>query len=201
MPVSGGGGANRPDLTQGQTISEFKSPGGAQSPAQTEAALNARRNLAGVAQKNQAQTDQKQQADQPQEEQDKSELKLRHYLVLFVVCGLQDLVPLVADLLGIGWLLAYITVIPVVAIYLYFVMSLSPRRMRGKLLRGLFIGAAELIPVLGEILPGWTTLAFYFYIMTSRDARTAPLRAGIEAKEGGATVKSGAVGAAAKTGK
>lgn len=81
----------------------------------------------------------------------------------------QDALQLGLDLIGIGWLAGYVTMPLVIGLYIYFIVRNAPRTMRSKLIMrsGLFT-SFEIVPVVGEIVPGWTGVAIMAYRMIKR---------------------------------
>lgn len=74
----------------------------------------------------------------------------------FIAIG-QDLLQLILDLLGVGWIAGYITLPFVWAAYWYIIIRFAPKPVRPKLWRrSAIMSGIEVIPVVGEFTPGWT---------------------------------------------
>ncbi len=97
----------------------------------------------------------------------------------FVALG-QDLLPLIFDLLGIGWIIEYCLLPLTWGAYWYLIVRWTPRSLRKKFWqRTILITAVGWIPVVGQFIPEWTATAIGAYMVISMyERRHANLAAG-----------------------
>lgn len=135
-----------------------------------------RRQMAGDDKKNRAQKQKtgKSNSDYPYP------ISFRKFVAFGFVALVQDLLPLIFDLLGIGWIIEYALLPLTWSAYWYLIVRWSPRSLRKKFWqRTILITAVGWIPVVGQFIPEWTATAIGAYMVISMyERRHANLAAG-----------------------
>lgn len=96
-------------------------------------------------------------------------ISLRSFIAFGFIAVCQDLLQLGLDLLGVGWLIGYLTLPLVWVAYWYIIIRWAPKPVKRKLWqRSALMSGVEIIPVVGDIIPGWTATAVGAYVLVVR---------------------------------
>lgn len=101
---------------------------------------------------------------------------LRSFIAFGFIAVCQDFLPLILDLIGIGWLIGWMMFPFTWIAYLYLIIRHAPKPLKKKFLqRTAMASGVGLIPVVGEFMPEWTVTAILVYVFTRRyqQAKTA----------------------------
>lgn len=97
---------------------------------------------------------------------------LRTFIAFGFFALAQDGLPLVFDLIGIGWLVAWVLFPITWSAYIYLIIRRAPKHLKRTMLeRSAMAAGIGLIPVVGEVLPEWTTTAMLVYVVIRRYER------------------------------
>ncbi len=131
-------------------------------------------------------------------------ITLRVFQAFAFIAVCQDGVPLICDLVGIGWIVEYCLLPITWFFYWYLIIRQAPKSMKKKFWqRTLLITCVGWIPVVGQFIPEWTATALGAYIVIAmyqrRKSHEAAGKASDAARGGGA--KKGATAAAGASSK
>ncbi len=95
-------------------------------------------------------------------------ITLRGFIAFAGIAVSQDALPLLFDILAIGWIIEYIHLPFTWIAYWYLIIRRAPRSMRKKFWqRTLLITCVGWIPVVGQFIPEWTATAIGAYVVIS----------------------------------
>lgn len=124
-------------------------------------------------------------------------ITLRVFEAFGVIAVCQDGIPLLCDLIGIGWIVEYCLLPITWFFYWYLIIRQAPKSMKKKFWqRTLLITCVGWIPVVGQFIPEWTATALGAYIVIAmyqrRKAYEAAGKASEKSRGGGAKAPSAA---------
>jgi hypothetical protein len=93
-------------------------------------------------------------------------ISFRKFVAFGIIAVMQDGLPLLFDLLGIGWIIEY-CLLPITWVaYWYLIIRWTPKSLRKKFWqRTIMITAVGWIPVVGQFVPEWIATAIGAYIV------------------------------------
>ncbi|MBI4121807.1 MAG: hypothetical protein HY461_00590 [Parcubacteria group bacterium] len=111
-------------------------------------------------------------------------IKLGAFIGFGFVAMMQDLLPLIFDLLAIGWIIEYCLLPITWSAYWYFIVRQAPRSLKKKFWqRTILVTAVGWIPFVGQFIPEWTATAIGAYVVIAiYQRRKAAEGAGEKAK-------------------
>lgn len=143
------------------------------------------------------------QTSEPEDPNYPNPIGLRTFIAFGFFALAQDGLPLVFDLIGIGWLVAWVLFPITWSAYIYLIIRRAPKHLKRTMLeRSAMAAGIGLIPVVGEVLPEWTTTAILVYVVIRRYERQKSYEGAGQASRSKTSAGAGkAVGALLKASK